>query len=157
MNENAQQENPLSDGEIMRKTVVHSALHSALWAEEMGLKRDQIILSAKVSDVQDLIAVYSILAERCDYALHLGLTEAGMGTKGVVASSVALGILLQQGIGDTIRISLTPEPGGDRTREVKVAQELLQVMGFRQFCPLLRLALDVVVQPRQCFSNWHKN
>ncbi|CDO47555.1 4-hydroxy-3-methylbut-2-en-1-yl diphosphate synthase [Bartonella henselae] len=137
MNENAQQENPLSDGEIMRKTVVHSALHSALWAEEMGLKRDQIILSAKVSDVQDLIAVYSILAERCDYALHLGLTEAGMGTKGVVASSVALGILLQQGIGDTIRISLTPEPGGDRTREVKVAQELLQVMGFRQFLPVV--------------------
>ncbi|CDO40854.1 flavodoxin-dependent (E)-4-hydroxy-3-methylbut-2-enyl-diphosphate synthase [Bartonella henselae] len=137
MDENAQQENPLSGGEIMREAVVQSALHSALWAEEMGLKRDQIILSAKVSDVQDLIAVYSTLAERCDYALHLGLTEAGMGTKGVVASSVALGVLLQQGIGDTIRISLTPEPGGDRTREVKVAQELLQVMGFRQFLPVV--------------------
>ncbi|CAF26677.1 flavodoxin-dependent (E)-4-hydroxy-3-methylbut-2-enyl-diphosphate synthase [Bartonella quintana] len=137
MDENAQQAKPLSVAEVMRETVVQSALHSAVWAEEIGLGRDQIILSAKVSDVQDLIAVYSTLAERCDYALHLGLTEAGMGTKGVVASSVALGILLQQGIGDTIRISLTPEPGGDRTREVKVAQELLQVMGFRQFFPVV--------------------
>ncbi|WP_019221111.1 flavodoxin-dependent (E)-4-hydroxy-3-methylbut-2-enyl-diphosphate synthase [Bartonella senegalensis] len=137
MDENAKQEKPLSGGEIMREAVVQSALHSAVWAEEVGLRRDQIILSAKVSAVQDLIAVYSTLAERCDYALHLGLTEAGMGTKGVVASSVALGILLQQGIGDTIRISLTPEPGGDRTREVKVAQELLQVMGFRQFLPVV--------------------
>lgn len=124
MNENARQENPLSVAEVMRETVVQSAIRSALWAEEMGLGRDKIILSAKVSDVQDLIAVYIALAERCDYALHLGLTEAGMGTKGIVASSVALGILLQQGIGDTIRISLTPEPGGDRTREVKVGQEL---------------------------------
>ncbi|WP_273787659.1 MULTISPECIES: flavodoxin-dependent (E)-4-hydroxy-3-methylbut-2-enyl-diphosphate synthase [Bartonella] len=137
MNENAQQENPLSVAEVMRETVVQSALQSALWAEEMGLGRDKIILSAKVSDVQDLIAVYTTLAARCDYALHLGLTEAGMGTKGVVASSVALGILLQQGIGDTIRISLTPKPGGDRTREVKVGQELLQVMGFRQFLPVV--------------------
>ncbi|WP_139412478.1 flavodoxin-dependent (E)-4-hydroxy-3-methylbut-2-enyl-diphosphate synthase [Bartonella mastomydis] len=137
MNENARQENPLSVAEVMRETVVQSAIQSALWAEEMGLGRDKIILSAKVSDVQDLIAVYIALAERCDYALHLGLTEAGMGTKGVVASSVALGILLQQGIGDTIRISLTPEPGGDRTREVKVGQELLQVMGFRQFLPVV--------------------
>ncbi|WP_375668869.1 flavodoxin-dependent (E)-4-hydroxy-3-methylbut-2-enyl-diphosphate synthase [Bartonella sp. MR168JLCBS] len=137
MNENAQQENPLSVAEVMRETVVQSALQSALWAEEMGLGRDKIILSAKVSDVQDLIAVYTTLAARCDYALHLGLTEAGMGTKGVVASSVALGILLQQGVGDTIRISLTPKPGGDRTREVKVGQELLQVMGFRQFLPVV--------------------
>ncbi|WP_375626599.1 flavodoxin-dependent (E)-4-hydroxy-3-methylbut-2-enyl-diphosphate synthase [Bartonella sp. PS17NMGDW] len=137
MNENAQQENPLSVAEVMRETVVQSALQSALCAEEMGLGRDKIILSAKVSDVQDLIAVYTTLAARCDYALHLGLTEAGMGTKGVVASSVALGILLQQGIGDTIRISLTPKPGGDRTREVKVGQELLQVMGFRQFLPVV--------------------
>lgn len=137
MNENAQQENPLSVAEVMRETVVQSALLSAALAEELGVGRDKIILSAKVSDVQDLIAVYTTLAERCDYALHLGLTEAGMGTKGVVASSVALGILLQQGIGDTIRISLTPEPGGDRTREVKVGQELLQVMGFRQFLPVV--------------------
>ncbi|WP_375666226.1 flavodoxin-dependent (E)-4-hydroxy-3-methylbut-2-enyl-diphosphate synthase [Bartonella sp. TT121SHDZB] len=137
MDENAQQEKPLSVAEVMRETVVQSALLSATLAEELGLGRDKIILSAKVSDVQDLIAVYTTLAERCDYALHLGLTEAGMGTKGVVASSVALGILLQQGIGDTIRISLTPEPGGDRTREVKVAQELLQVMGFRQFLPVV--------------------
>ncbi|WP_336293899.1 flavodoxin-dependent (E)-4-hydroxy-3-methylbut-2-enyl-diphosphate synthase [Bartonella sp. CB169] len=137
MDENAKQKNPLSVAEVMREAVVQSALHSAALAEELGLGRDKIILSAKVSDVQDLIAVYSTLAERCDYALHLGLTEAGMGTKGVVASSVALGILLQQGIGDTIRISLTPEPGGDRTREVKVGQELLQVMGFRQFLPVV--------------------
>ncbi|EJF78493.1 4-hydroxy-3-methylbut-2-en-1-yl diphosphate synthase [Bartonella sp. DB5-6] len=137
MDENAKQEKPLSVVEVMREAVVQSALHSAVFAEELGLGRDKIILSAKVSDVQDLIAVYSTLAERCDYALHLGLTEAGMGTKGVVASSVALGILLQQGIGDTIRISLTPEPGGDRTREVRVAQELLQVMGFRQFLPVV--------------------
>ncbi|WP_019222871.1 flavodoxin-dependent (E)-4-hydroxy-3-methylbut-2-enyl-diphosphate synthase [Bartonella rattaustraliani] len=137
MDENAQKENPLSVSEVMREAVVQSALHSAAFAEELGLERNKIILSAKVSDVQNLIAVYSSLAGRCDYALHLGLTEAGMGTKGVVASSVALGILLQQGIGDTIRISLTPEPGGDRTREVKVGQELLQVMGFRQFLPVV--------------------
>ncbi|MET3559367.1 (E)-4-hydroxy-3-methylbut-2-enyl-diphosphate synthase [Bartonella japonica] len=137
MDENAQQKNPLSVEEVMREAVVQSALHSATFAEELGLEHNKIILSAKVSDVQNLIAVYSTLAGRCDYALHLGLTEAGMGTKGVVASSVALGILLQQGIGDTIRISLTPEPGGDRTREVKVGQELLQVMGFRQFLPVV--------------------
>ncbi|WP_375629659.1 MULTISPECIES: flavodoxin-dependent (E)-4-hydroxy-3-methylbut-2-enyl-diphosphate synthase [unclassified Bartonella] len=137
MDENAQQEKPLSVAEVMRETVVQSALLSAALAEELGLGRDKIILSAKVSDVQDLIAVYTTLAARCDYALHLGLTEAGMGTKGIVASSVALGILLQQGIGDTIRISLTPKPGGDRTREVKVGQELLQVMGFRQFLPVV--------------------
>ncbi|WP_332065824.1 flavodoxin-dependent (E)-4-hydroxy-3-methylbut-2-enyl-diphosphate synthase [Bartonella sp. CB189] len=137
MDENAKQKSPVSVAEVMREAVVQSALKSAYFAEEIGLGRDKIILSAKVSNVQDLIAVYSTLAERCDYALHLGLTEAGMGTKGIVASSVALGILLQQGIGDTIRISLTPEPGGDRTREVKVGQELLQVMGFRQFLPVV--------------------
>ncbi|KEG21378.1 flavodoxin-dependent (E)-4-hydroxy-3-methylbut-2-enyl-diphosphate synthase [Bartonella bacilliformis] len=137
MDENAQQEKPLSTAEVMREAVIQSALHSAFAAEKMGLRRDKIILSAKVSDVQDLIAVYTLLAKRSDHALHVGLTEAGMGTKGVVASSVALGILLQQGIGDTIRISLTPEPGGDRTREVKVCQELLQVMGFRQFMPVV--------------------
>ncbi|MBX4335864.1 flavodoxin-dependent (E)-4-hydroxy-3-methylbut-2-enyl-diphosphate synthase [Bartonella raoultii] len=137
MDENAKQTNPLSVVEVMREAIVQSALLSAVAAEEIGLGRDKIILSAKVSDVQELIAVYANLADRCDYALHLGLTEAGMGTKGIVASSVALGILLQQGIGDTIRISLTPKPGGDRTREVKVAQELLQVMGFRQFLPVV--------------------
>ncbi|ALE03156.1 flavodoxin-dependent (E)-4-hydroxy-3-methylbut-2-enyl-diphosphate synthase [Bartonella ancashensis] len=135
MDENAQRKEPLSATEIMREAVIQSALYSAFAAEEIGLGRDKIILSAKVSDVQDLITVYSLLAQRSDHALHLGLTEAGMGTKGIVASSAALGILLQQGIGDTIRISLTPEPGGDRTREVKVCQELLQVMGFRQFVP----------------------
>lgn len=135
MDENAQKGGPLSTDEVMHETVVQSALISAHLAEEIGLGRDKIILSAKVSQVQDLVAVYTMLAQRCDYALHLGLTEAGMGTKGVVASSVALGILLEQGIGDTIRVSLTPEPGGDRRREVQVAQELLQVMGFRQFIP----------------------
>lgn len=135
MDENAQKGGPLSAEEVMHEAVVQSALISAHLAEEIGLGRDKIILSAKVSQVQDLVAVYTMLAERCDYALHLGLTEAGMGTKGVVASSAALGILLEQGIGDTIRISLTPEPGGDRRREVQVAQELLQVMGFRQFIP----------------------
>ncbi|MEQ8696555.1 MAG: flavodoxin-dependent (E)-4-hydroxy-3-methylbut-2-enyl-diphosphate synthase, partial [Bauldia litoralis] len=114
-----------------------SALLSAPRAEELGLGRDRILLSAKVSQVQDLIAVYAELARRTDHALHLGLTEAGMGSKGIVASSAALSILLQQGIGDTIRISLTPEPGGDRTREVVVAQELLQTMGFRAFVPVV--------------------
>ena len=121
----------------MREAIVQSALLSAELAEEIGLPRDQIILSAKVSQVQDLIAVYAELATRSDHALHLGLTEAGMGSKGIVASSAAMGILLQQGIGDTIRISLTPEPNGDRTREVQVAQELLQTMGFRQFVPIV--------------------
>ena len=135
MDENAEKGGPLSTDEVMHEAVVQSALISAHLAEEIGLGKDKIILSAKVSQVQDLVAVYTMLAKRCDYALHLGLTEAGMGTKGVVASSAALGILLEQGIGDTIRISLTPEPGGDRRREVQVAQELLQVMGFRQFIP----------------------
>jgi (E)-4-hydroxy-3-methylbut-2-enyl-diphosphate synthase len=117
--------------------MVQSALLSAARAEEIGLSKDRIILSAKVSAVQDLIAVYRDLARRSDHALHLGLTEAGMGSKGIVASSAALGILLQEGIGDTIRFSLTPEPGGDRTLEVKAAQELLQTMGFRTFVPLV--------------------
>jgi (E)-4-hydroxy-3-methylbut-2-enyl-diphosphate synthase len=121
----------------MRDALVTSALESAALAQEVGLPSNQIILSCKVSDVQDLIAVYSDLAARCDYPLHLGLTEAGMGSKGIVASTAAMGILLQQGIGDTIRVSLTPEPGGDRTKEVIVAQEMLQTMGLRTFTPLV--------------------
>ena len=137
MDENQAAGSPLTAREVTREAIVQSALISAALAEEIGLPREKIILSAKVSQVQDLIAVYVELAKRSDHALHLGLTEAGMGTKGVVASSAAMGILLQQGIGDTIRISLTPEPGGDRTREVQVAQELLQTMGFRQFLPVV--------------------
>jgi (E)-4-hydroxy-3-methylbut-2-enyl-diphosphate synthase len=137
MDENQKKGSPLTAQEVTREAIVQSALLSAELAEEIGLGRDRIILSAKVSQVQDLIAVYGELARRSDHALHLGLTEAGMGSKGIVASSAAMGILLQQGIGDTIRISLTPEPGGDRTREVQVAQELLQTMGFRQFVPVV--------------------
>src|SRR6201987_1802299 len=137
MDENARSANPRDTRAVTREAMVQSALLSAERAEEIGLARHKIILSAKVSAVQDLIAVYIDLARRSDYALHLGLTEAGMGSKGVVASSAAMGILLQQGIGDTIRISLTPEPNGDRTVEVKVAQELLQMMGFRTFVPLV--------------------
>src|SRR5262247_3857741 len=137
MDENARSPNPRDAREVTREAMVQSALLSATRAEEIGLPRKRIILSAKVSAVQDLVAVYAELARRSNYALHLGLTEAGMGSKGIVASSAALGVLLQQGIGDTIRISLTPEPGGDRTLEVKVAQELLQTMGFRTFVPLV--------------------
>ncbi|MEN0041267.1 MAG: flavodoxin-dependent (E)-4-hydroxy-3-methylbut-2-enyl-diphosphate synthase [Pseudomonadota bacterium] len=137
MNDNSAKRSPLSADAVMREAMVQSALHSAAEAERIGLGKDRIILSAKVSDVQQLITVYTDLAARSDYALHLGLTEAGMGSKGIVASSAALGILLQQGIGDTIRISLTPEPGGDRTKEVQVAQELLQTMGFRTFVPIV--------------------
>jgi len=137
MDENAASMAPISAAAVQREAIIQSALLSAQRAEEIGLPRNRIILSTKVSDVQNLIAVYQDLAARCDYALHLGLTEAGMGTKGIVASSAAMGILLQQGIGDTIRISLTPEPGGDRTQEVRVAQELLQTMGFRQFLPVV--------------------
>ncbi|WP_163265857.1 flavodoxin-dependent (E)-4-hydroxy-3-methylbut-2-enyl-diphosphate synthase [Chelativorans alearense] len=137
MDENQAKGSPLTAQEVTREAIVQSALLSAELAEEIGLPRHRIILSAKVSQVQDLIAVYTELARRSDHALHLGLTEAGMDTKGIVASSAAMGILLQQGIGDTIRISLTPEPGGDRTREVRVAQELLQTMGFRQFVPVV--------------------
>ena len=137
MDENTKSANPQDARAITREAMVQSALLSAKRAEEIGLGKDKIILSAKVSAVQDLIAVYQELARRSDYAIHLGLTEAGMGSKGIVASSAALGILMQQGIGDTIRISLTPEPGGDRTVEVKVAQEILQTMGFRVFVPLV--------------------
>ncbi len=137
MDENSKQSEPLDAREVMHEAMVQSALLSAARAEEIGLAKNRIILSAKVSAVQDLIAVYAKLAGRCDYALHLGLTEAGMGSKGIVASSAAMGVLLQQGIGDTVRISLTPEPNGDRTREVQVAQELLQTMGLRTFVPLV--------------------
>ncbi|HEY2416814.1 MAG TPA: flavodoxin-dependent (E)-4-hydroxy-3-methylbut-2-enyl-diphosphate synthase [Steroidobacteraceae bacterium] len=137
MDENSRLREPASAQEVMREAIVRSALDSAERAMELGMPRERIVLSAKVSAVQDLIAVYTELAARCDFALHLGLTEAGMGSKGIVASSAAMGILLQQGIGDTIRISLTPEPGGDRSREVIVAQELLQTMGLRSFTPLV--------------------
>jgi (E)-4-hydroxy-3-methylbut-2-enyl-diphosphate synthase len=135
MDENSRRIEPLDSREIMHAIMVASALESAAQAETLGLPRSRITLSAKMSGVQDLIAVYRELAAQCDYALHLGLTEAGMGTKGIVASTAALAVLLQEGIGDTIRISLTPEPGGDRTREVVVAQELLQSMGLRHFTP----------------------
>ena len=137
MDENTESDNPKDAAQVTRDAMVMSGLLSAERAEELGMPRNRIIISAKVSAVQDLIAVYRDLAARCDYTLHLGLTEAGMGTKGVVASSAGMGILLQDGIGDTIRISLTPEPGGDRTREVTVAQELLQVLGLRSFVPLV--------------------
>jgi (E)-4-hydroxy-3-methylbut-2-enyl-diphosphate synthase len=137
MDDNAASPNPVPAGDVLREAIVQSALLSAAEAERLGLPREKIILSAKVSQVQDLIAVYGDLAARSDHALHLGLTEAGMGSKGIVASSAAMGILLQRGIGDTIRVSLTPEPGGDRTREVVVAQELLQTMGFRAFVPVV--------------------
>ena len=137
MDENAASSQPVDARAVMREAMVQSAVLSARRAEEIGLSKDKIILSAKVSGVQDLISVYRMLAKRSSYALHLGLTEAGMGSKGIVASSAALGVLMQEGIGDTIRISLTPEPNGDRTLEVKVAQELLQTMGFRTFVPLV--------------------
>ena len=137
MDENSRSNTPKDAREVTREAMIQSALLSGERAEEIGLARNRIILSAKVSAVQDLIAVYADLAARSDYALHLGLTEAGMGSKGIVASSAAMGVLLQQGIGDTVRVSLTPEPGGDRTLEVKVAQELLQTMGFRTFVPLV--------------------
>ncbi|MDQ8730917.1 flavodoxin-dependent (E)-4-hydroxy-3-methylbut-2-enyl-diphosphate synthase [Bradyrhizobium sp. LHD-71] len=137
MDENAASDRPKDARAVTREAMVQSALLSAVRAEEIGLSRDRIILSAKVSAVQDLIAVYRELARRSDYTIHLGLTEAGMGSKGIVASSAALGVLLQEGIGDTIRVSLTPEPGGDRTLEVQVGQEILQTMGFRTFVPLV--------------------
>ena len=157
---------------MTREALVRSALLSAARAEELGLGRDRVILSAKVSAVQDLISVYRELARRSDYALHLGLTEAGMGSKGIVASSAAMGVLLQQGIGDTIRVSLTPEPNGDRTREVTVAQELLQTMGLRTFVPLVaacpgcgrttstvfqELAFDVQSFIRERMPEWKKH
>jgi (E)-4-hydroxy-3-methylbut-2-enyl-diphosphate synthase len=137
MDENSARAEPLAAQQIMRNAVVLSALQSAARAEELGLPRTRIILSAKVSGVQDLIAIYRELAARCPYPLHLGLTEAGMGSKGIVASTAGMAVLLQQGIGDTIRVSLTPEPNGDRTQEVIVAQEILQTMGLRAFMPLV--------------------
>lgn len=137
MDENSQRTEPLDAEQVMHEALVVSALDSAARAVELGLPRDRIIISCKVSGVQDLISVYGELARRCDYALHLGLTEAGMGSKGIVASTAAMAVLLQQGIGDTIRVSLTPEPNGDRTQEVIVAQEMLQTMGLRSFTPMV--------------------
>jgi len=137
MDENAKLSQPKEVAEVTREALITSALDSARRAEELGLPHDRIVLSCKVSEVQDLIAVYRTLAQRCDYPLHLGLTEAGMGSKGIVASTAALAVLLQEGIGDTIRVSLTPEPGGDRTQEVVVAQEILQTMGLRAFAPMV--------------------
>ncbi len=137
MDDNAQKANPGSASDVMREALILSALESAALAEEIGLPGDRIVLSCKVSSVQDLIAVYRDLAGRCDYPLHLGLTEAGMGSKGIVASTAAMAVLLQEGIGDTIRVSLTPEPNGSRSLEVQVAQELLQTMGLRAFTPLV--------------------
>lgn len=137
MDENGRSTEPKDADEVMREALIVSALESAAKAEQLGLAGDKICLSCKVSSVQDLIAVYRDLARRCDYPLHLGLTEAGMGSKGIVASTAALAVLLQEGIGDTIRISLTPEPGGDRTKEVIVAQEILQTMGLRSFTPMV--------------------
>ncbi len=169
MDENAASAAPKDARQVMHEAIVQSALLSAELAEKLGLGADKIILSAKVSAVQDLIAVYRMLAERCRYALHLGLTEAGMGSKGIVASTAALGVLLQEGIGDTIRISLTPEPGGDRTLEVKVGQEILQTMGFRSFVPVVaacpgcgrttstvfqELARDVETMIRERMPDW---
>ena len=169
MDENAKAPAPVSARAVMHEAMVQSALMSAKRAEEMGLGADQIIISAKVSSVQDLIAVYQMLAARSRYALHLGLTEAGMGSKGIVASSAAIGILLQAGIGDTIRFSLTPEPGGDRSQEVRAAQELLQTMGLRSFVPVVaacpgcgrttstvfqELARDVQTMIREKMPEW---
>ena len=169
MDENAAAPNPKDARQVMHEAIVQSALISAEQAEALGMGADRIILSAKVSAVQDLVAVYRMLAHRCRYALHLGLTEAGMGSKGIVASTAALGILLQEGIGDTIRISLTPEPGGDRTLEVKVGQEILQTMGLRAFVPVVaacpgcgrttstvfqELARDVETMIRERMPEW---
>jgi (E)-4-hydroxy-3-methylbut-2-enyl-diphosphate synthase len=137
MDENARSDEPQEASVVTRRALVASALDSARQAESLGLARNRILLSCKVSGVQDLIAVYRDLAASCDYALHLGLTEAGMGSKGIVASTAAMAVLLQEGIGDTIRVSLTPEPGGDRTKEVIVAQEILQTMGLRSFAPMV--------------------
>ena len=137
MDENSRRAEPLDANDVMREAIVVSALESARRAGELGLPHDRIVISCKVSGVQDLIAVYRNIAGRCDYPLHLGLTEAGMGSKGIVASTAAMSVLLQEGIGDTIRVSLTPEPGGDRTQEVIVAQEILQTMGLRSFTPMV--------------------
>lgn len=171
MDENARAAQPLDADQMMREVMVTSALDSAARAEQIGLGRDRIVLSCKMSGVQDLIGVYRTLASRCDYALHLGLTEAGMGSKGIVASTAALAVLLQEGIGDTIRISLTPEPGGDRTREVQVGQEILQSMGLRAFMPMViacpgcgrttstyfqQLAQDIQTYLREQMPVWRK-
>ncbi len=137
MDENSRRAEPLEATDVMREAIVVSALESARRAEELGLANDRIVISCKVSGVQDLVAVYRNIASRCDYPLHLGLTEAGMGSKGIVASTAAMAVLLQEGIGDTIRVSLTPEPGGDRAQEVIVAQEILQTMGLRSFTPMV--------------------
>ena len=137
MDENGRRQNPQDADAVLREALIVSGLESAAQAESLGLPAERIVISCKVSGVQDLILVYRELARRCDYALHLGLTEAGMGTKGIVASTAAMAVLLQEGIGDTIRVSLTPDPGGDRTREVTVAQELLQTMGLRSFTPMV--------------------
>ena len=170
MDENARLASPKESTTIMHEAVVTSALESAAMAEQLGLPHNHIILSCKMSRVQDLIAVYQTLAAQCDYPLHLGLTEAGMGSKGIVASTAALAVLLQQGIGDTIRISLTPEPGGDRTQEVVVAQEILQSMGLRAFTPQVvacpgcgrtsstyfqQLAQDIQAYLRNNMVQWH--
>lgn len=169
MDENSLREQPLDSDEVIREIMVVSALDNARRAEELGLGRDRIVLSCKMSGVQDLIGVYRELAGRCDYALHLGLTEAGMGSKGIVASTAALAVLLQEGIGDTIRISLTPEPGGARTQEVVVAQEILQSMGLRSFTPMViacpgcgrtsstffqQLAMDIQAYLREQMPLW---
>ncbi len=169
MDENARRAQPKNASGIMREALVTSVLESAAQARELGLPAERIVLSCKVSGVQDLIAVYRELSRRCDYALHLGLTEAGIGSKGIVASTAALSVLLQEGIGDTIRISLTPEPGGDRTREVIVAQEMLQTMGLRAFTPLVaacpgcgrtsstyfqQLAQDIQAYVRERMPEW---
>jgi len=172
MDENHRSANPIEAREVMHEAVVQSGILSAARAEELGMAANQIVISAKCSEVQDLIAVYRLLAKRCKHALHLGLTEAGMGSKGIVASTAALGVLLQEGIGDTIRISLTPEPGGDRTREVIVAQEILQTMGLRAFAPMViacpgcgrttstvfqELAQDIQFYVRGRMEDWRKD
>ncbi len=171
MDENNASSNPRSANEVMRSAVVESCLQSAARAEELGQAHEAIVLSAKVSGVQDLIAIYTDLAARCDYPLHVGLTEAGMGSKGIVASTAGIGVLLQRGIGDTIRVSLTPEPNGDRTQEVIVAQEILQTMGLRSFVPMViacpgcgrttstyfqQLAQDIQSHIRHRMPEWRK-
>ena len=171
MDENNASPQPRSANEVMRAAVVESALQNAQRAEELGQPHGAIVLSAKVSGVQDLIAIYTALAARCEYPLHVGLTEAGMGSKGIVASTAGIGVLLQQGIGDTIRVSLTPEPGGDRTQEVIVAQEILQTMGLRSFTPMViacpgcgrttstyfqQLAQDIQSYIRHRMPEWRK-
>jgi (E)-4-hydroxy-3-methylbut-2-enyl-diphosphate synthase len=171
MDENARSTQPADVREVMHEAVVQSGLLSAARAEELGLPRNRIVISAKCSEVQDLIAVYRRLASRSDHALHLGLTEAGMGSKGIVASTAGMAVLLQEGIGDTIRVSLTPEPGGDRTREVTVAQEILQTMGLRAFAPMViacpgcgrttssvfqELAQDIQAYVRQRSDTWRR-